>query len=396
MFKLPLDQNKRQILHIDADAFFASVEQILNPKLRDKALLVGGSNSERGIVSAASYEARKFGIKSGMPMYLAKRKCPQAKIVSGHFQAYREFSKRMYEIFTKHTPDTEMSSIDEAYLDITGCYGRFNESAEQFTRALLMEIYGKLGLSVSCGLASSKMVAKVASSQNKPHKLTVVPYGSEAEFLAPLNLRAMPGIGPSSYAQLEAQGFVKMADIASLTLNDVIDRFGTKGVSIWRRCKGIDNSPVISASSLPKSISKEHTFYSPAHSGSICVEQLKLLSMNVFAKLRKYNMKAAAVFVKIRYKTEVNGKYKFNDYTFQKNLGIPSAIDSKLFPVIKALFFQHYSPNESVRLVGMGVTKLVQNYNLSLFARDDQKEDLFLKIDAMKKIYGDKALSYGV
>jgi DNA polymerase IV len=395
MFKLPLQQEERQILHIDADAFFASVEQILNPKLQGKPVLVGGPTSKRGIVSAASYEARKFGIKSGMPMYLAKRKCPKAKVVSGNFKIYRDFSKRMYEIFTKNTPDVEMSSIDEAYLDITGCHGTFNESPENYTRALLMEIYGKLGLSVSCGLASSKMVAKVASSQNKPHKFTMVPFGSEAKFLAPLSLRAMPGIGPRTSSMLSSYGFDKIEDVAKLSLGEVMDKFGTRGIAIWRRCRGFDNSPVISATSLPKSISKEHTFYNQAHSGSLCVDQLKLLSMNVFAKLRRYHMKAAAVFVKIRYKREVDGKYKFEDYTFQRNLTLPSCIDSKLFPVVRELFFENYPGDEPVRLVGMGVTKLVQNYNLTLFGRDDDKEDLFMRIDAMKQIYGDKALTYG-
>ncbi len=257
MFNLPLKQNKRQILHIDADAFFASVEQILNPKLRGKPVLVGGPSSTKGIVSAASYEAREFGIYSGMPMYLAKRRCPKATVVPGHFDAYRDFSKRMYQIFTRHTPDVEMGSIDEAYLDITGHADAFGESPELFTKMILMEIYGKLGISVSCGLASSKTVAKVASSQNKPHKLTVVPYGSEQKFLAPLQLRALPGIGPRTFAGLSSHGLSKLGDLSNMNMNEVLKRFGIWGIPLWKRSMGIDNSKVISTHSLPKSISKD-------------------------------------------------------------------------------------------------------------------------------------------
>ncbi len=412
MFDLQLNQRRRHILHVDADAFFASVEQVLNPKLKGLPLIVGGPSDTRGIVSAASYEAKKFGIYSGMPMYLARRKCPEAIVVRGHFDDYRNFSRKIYNIMTKYTPAVEMASIDEAYMDIGGCelmhgcdYGVAGHGAagsEIIAKKLLMEIYRKTGLSVSCGLASSKTVAKVASSTNKPHKMTVVPYGKEAKFLSILPLRAMPGIGPKTFSCLETYGLKNIGDFAAMSLYEVLDKLCVQAIPLWKRCRGIDNSEVISDNVLPKSISKEHTFYDPMMSSQLCLKQLKTLSEIVFGKLRSYNLKAKTVFLKIRYKNadgQLHGRLSrhelFRDFSFQKHLDFPTAIDSKLFPVVKELFEKNILQNEAVRLVGIGVTNLFQNYNLSLFDNDEEEEKLFLKIDAMKKLYGDNALRYG-
>ena len=393
MFKIPLVQKRRQILHIDADAFFASVEQIVNPKLKGKPVLVGGPSEKKGIVSAASYEARKFGVKSGMPMYLAKRKCPKAIVVSGHFDIYRDFSRRMYQILIKHSPYTEMASIDEAYLDITGFSEAFGDTKENFVKAMLMEIYSKLGLSVSCGLASSKTVAKVASSINKPHKFTVIPYGKERAFLKDLELRKMPGIGPSTSTMLQRFGYTKIGDIANLSLNEVLEKFGMRGIYIWKKCLGIDNTPVISVSSLPKSISKEHTFYSPISSEKVLLSELKGLSEKVFMKLRLYEMKAKSINIKIRYKNYEDGK--FEDFSFQTNLDLARSSDFSLFPKAKELFLKNWDRGREVRLIGIGVSKLLRNYNLALFERDDEKEELFMRIDSLKQVYGKDILKVG-
>lgn len=395
MFKLPLKQKKQYILHIDADAFFASVEQILNPTLKGRPVLVGGPTATKGIVSAASYEARVFGIHSGMPMYLATKKCPNAIVVPGNFDAYRDFSKKMYQIFAKHTPDIEMCSIDEAYLDITGYAEAFSETPELFAKMIMMEIYGKLGLSVSCGLASGKTVAKVASSINKPHKFTMVKYGKEAAFLAPLSLKAIPGIGPKTYAILERYGFEKIGELSSLSMDEVLKKFGIRGIPLWKRAQGFDNSPVISTISLPKSISKEHTFYSEGRQTEICLKELKRLSGIVFGKLRSHKMKAKTVFVRIRYKnTNVDGPI-FQDFSFQTNLAVSSSLDNKLFPVVKELFLRNYAGDSPVRLIGVGVTNLSQNYNLSLF-ENEEDEKLFFNIDVLKNLYGDGIVNYGV
>lgn len=401
MFNLPLNQKRHQILHVDADAFFASVEQVLNPKLKGKPVLVGDPSGKKGIVAAASYEARKFGIHSAMPMYLAKQKCPQAIVVGGHYKVYRDFSQRMYKIFEDFTPHVEMVSIDEAFLDLSGCDLLHKKTTPSIAKTLIFEIYRKLGLTVSCGLASSKTVAKVASSQNKPHKLTIVPFGKEKDFLAPLNLRALPGIGPRTFITLERFGFRTIGDLSCFDLNQVLEKFGIHGIPLWKKSMGIDNSPVIAVRDLPKSISKERTFYNLIFDKQICLQHLKDLSERVFKKLRIYEMRANTVFIKIRYLREteemenkIGRKRLFEDFSFQKHLSFPTNVDNKLFPLVRDLFLEN-AEDQGIRLLGIGVNGLIQKYNLSLFERDEH-DDLFVKIDAVKDIYGEQALRYGV
>ncbi len=406
MFNLPLNQKRRHILHIDADAFFASVEQILNPKLKGKAVLVGGPSGTRGIVSAASYEARKFGVHAGMAMYMARRKCPHGIVVAGNFEEYRKFSNGMYSVFTKYTPDVEMASIDEAYLDITGCTSLHKLDYPEIARNILMEVYKKLGLSVSCGMASSKVVSKVASSQNKPHKLTIVPYGSEARFLAPLPLRAMPGIGPKTFEVLERCGLQTLGELAALSLNEVMEKFGVHGIPLWKRAQGIDDSEVVAAHALPKSISKENTFYENAVGKDVALKELQGLAGTVFEKLRASGLRARTICIKIRYKNNdpVNDGMSagdrhraiFKDFAFQQNLDFPTSLDTKLWLPIKKLFLKNLDRNEQLRLIGVGVTNLIQNYNLNLFDNDEGQEKLFTQIDAMKKMYGEDSVRHGI
>ena len=397
MFQLPLRQKERQILHVDADAFFASVEQVVNPNLRGKPVLVGGSSKKFGIVSAASYEARRYGIKTGMPMYRAVKMCPKAEVVCGHFEVYRRFSKGMYRIFSKYTPEVEMASIDEAYLDLTGCELMNNMSSIEMAKAIAMEINKKLGISVSCGLSSSKTVSKVASSQNKPHKLTVVPYGKEADFLADFKLRAMPGIGPRTAEWLERAGFQVLGDISQLSLAEVQSKLGVEGIHLWKKAMGIDDSPVASGTSLPKSISKERTFYRTVDSRQVCVAALRVLLAKVLKKLRGHEMKAYTVNLKIRYKDYFVNKAKpYRSVALQENLSLASNLDSQIFPVVKRMFLENIE-NSPVRLLGVGVSGLTQQYNLSLFERSTQsQEKLFHAIDSSKNLYGENSILYGV
>ncbi len=387
------------MLHIDADAFFATVEQVLNPNLRGKALLVGGPSRKNGIVSAASYEARKFGVKSGMPMYLATRKCPNAVVVPGNFRAYGEFSKRMYQIFLEFTPEVEMASIDEAYIDISGCELMHGKSAEQIARTMLMKIYEKIGISVSCGLASNKTVAKVASSLNKPHKLTIVPFGKEKQFLSPLPLNALPGVGPKTFEVLERCGLQKISDLNRLGAYEVINKFGIGMIPVWKKACGIDNSVVISTPSLPKSISKEKTFYQSCESQKELLRILKELSVIVLTKLRAYELRAKTINLKIRYRAEPDEENRgriFQDFSFQKHLIRPSNLDDEIFPQMKKLFLENIDAQNSVRLIGIGVSNLAQNYNLSLFENNRHSEKLFFSVDAIRKIHGNQAIKYGV
>lgn len=423
MFKLPIRRKKRHILHIDADAFFASVEQVLNPKLRGEPVLVGGPSGTKGIVSAASYEAKRMGVKTGMPMFKARRLCPKGIIVPGNFEAYRRASRGMYEIFTKFTPDVEMASIDEAYLDITGYDKAYGKTSPEIAREILMEVYKNIGISVSCGLSSNKTVSKTASSQNKPHKLTVVPYGKEQAFLAPLPVGAIPGIGPRTVASLERYGLKRVGDVAGLRFEEVLEKFGVQGVPIWKKCLGIDNSEVISVSSLPKSISKERTIYDGGlMDKEVCVKFLKSLSTMVFEKLRRYEMKAKTVYVRVRYKNEPGvtgfgvgfvgsfgsayggglksgagkmGRHGFEDFVFTENLGGLMSADSELWPIAKKLFLKNLDGGKVVRQLGIGVSGLVRNYNMSLFPSIRTADELFGTIDGIRRTYGDNGASFG-
>ena len=396
MFELPLRQKERHILHIDADAFFASVEQVINPELRGKAVIVGGSSKKYGIVSAVSYEARKYGIKTGMPIYQAVKQCPSAEVVCGHFEVYQRFSRGMYRIFSKYTPEVEMASIDEAYLDITGCGLMNRKSPIEIAKAIATDINKKLGISVSCGLSSSKTVSKVASSNHKPHKLTVVPFGKEVHFLAPFELRALPGIGPRTCESLQRAGFYTLGDLSGISLAEVQSRLGVAGIYLWKKALGVDDAPVLSGCSLPKSISKERTFYKTVNSREVCLSTLRSLLSKVLKKLRAHQMKAYTVNLKIRYKDYfVNQKKPFRNVAFQQNLALASACDSQIFPVIKRLFLENIE-NEPVRLLGVGVSTLTQQYNLSLFERNHEQEKLFTAIDTVKNLYGEESVVYGV
>ncbi len=388
-------------MHIDADAFFASVEQVLNPALKGKAVLVGSPSGQKGIVSAASYEAKRFGIYSGMPMYLASRKCPQAVIVPGHFQAYSQFSREMYRVFCNYTPEVEMVSIDEAYLDITGCGSGFLQSSPKaVAKSIMFDIFKRLGISVSCGLSGNKTVSKVASSTHKPHKLTVVPFGKEAKFLAPLPLRALPGVGPKTFAALERYGFQKIEDVAKLGLNEVFNKLGIQGIPLWKKCLGFDNSEINSSSHLPKSISREKTFYTAVSDGDLCLNCLKELTTEILEKLRRHEMKAKTVVIKIRYKKtqpdEDNGKWSFEDRSFQQHLGFFASSNFELWPVIRELFLKSWTKGREIRLLGVGVSSLRQNYNLSLFGDSKKHDDLFKSVDLLNKTYGEEAVKYGV
>ena len=388
---IPIKKRKRYILHVDADAFFATVEQVLNPTLKGKALIVGGRSPTKGIVSAASYEAKKYGIYSGMPMYLATKQCPKAVIVPPHFPAYSDFSKKMYEVFCRYTPQVEMASIDEAYLDITGCELMHKKKPEEIARSILMEVNKELGISVSGGLASSKIVAKAASSLNKPHKLTVVPFGREKKFLEKLSLRDLPGIGPKTFERLQRFGFGKIGDLSKRSISELIDEFGIEILPLWKHSLGIDDSEVISTRAAPKSISREHTFYSaPIMTGVL--KMLRELNADVCEKLRRCGMKAMTITIVIKYRVE----RKFVYTSFQKVLAQASSLDSEIWPQVKKFFQENVDEGKEIRLIGVGVANLKENYNLSLFGGDTrEKEGLFLAMDKIKNLYGEGALRYG-
>jgi len=367
MFEIPLIYQNRHILHIDADAFFATVEQVLNPALKGKPILVGWSDeNQKGIVSTASYEAKALGIKSGMPMYKAMQLCPGATIVKGNYKAYGEFSRQMYSIFQRFASKVEMPSIDEAFLDITDCLK--NEiTPQEYAKQILFKIFEELKISISCGLASNKTVAKVASSTFKPHKLTVVPHGKEKSFLAPMSLKAMPGIGEKTYQVLSRFGLKTLGDLSSLSADEVSQKLGKDFLYLWKKSMGVSSSSVKSNHDLPKSISKERTFYYSSTFNAEHLETLAELSEKIIHKLQKYEMQAKSIALKIRYKNQTNPEKIFRDCTFNFDLGHLTSNRDYIKTSIQNLFQQKITRQDPVRLIGVGLGNLIHNYNLSLF-----------------------------
>ncbi len=357
MFILPIKKlPERYIVHLDADAFFASVEQVLDARLKNRPVLVGGTPEGHGIVCSASYEARRFGVKGAMPMYKALKMCPNAVVVQPNFEAYKKYSQGMREIFYSYTKLVEMASIDEAYLDMSD----FGEGAAEATKEMAIKIMQELKIPVSCGIASSKTVAKVASSMNKPRKMTVVPVGKEGSFLNNLPLRAIPGVGRKTSEHLEKLGFEKVSDVTGKGVNEMIDILGVGGVWLWKTAMGLDDSEVNPNRELPKSISKEHTIYHREDNERVLLALIEEMAQKIIVKLQRYEMRAKTIFLKLRYQD-------FQECSFQRNL--PFVTDKKqlIMEMLTEFFQEKFRYNQPVRLVGVGVSNLQTNYNLTLF-----------------------------
>ncbi len=395
MFDLKFEQNNRHILHIDADAFFASVEQSINPKLRGKPVLIGGSSKNKGVVCTASYEAKRMGVKTGMPMYKALKICPNAVTVASNHSLYAEYSRKMFKIFKGFSNEVEMVSIDEAFIDVTDYLLLYKKDAYLIARDILYEVHKKLGITVSCGVSSNKTVSKIASSLNKPHKLTVIPFGKEREYLSSLSLAVMSGIGSKTFSIFKKHGLNTLGDLANMDFYEVVNKFGISFVSLWKRAQGFDNSPVDASFHDPKSISHEQTFYVEGNKEN-CLKILKELSRKVFLRLRQNDMQARKIFIKIRYKSSNETKNLFEDYSFQKQIDIGSDTDKDLYPMIRDLFMNHVNFNLPIRLVGVGVGDLVKNYNLNLFESQNKNLRLFKAIDLLNRDAGFSAVKYGV
>jgi len=381
---------KRAILHVDADAFFASVEEVLHPQLKGRPVIVGGPASSRGVVSSANYLAREYGVRSAMSMYEALRKCPHATVVCSGFHHYRRFSAQIFEICKKYTPLVEVTSIDEGYLDLTGTEMMHGMELREIAKKLLIEIRRELKISVSGGLSTNKTVAKIASGLNKPHALTTVIPGMERGFLSPLPLRKMPGIGPKTFSVLRNFDFKNIGDIARLSFEKAYDLLGSSGVALWKKAQGIDNRLVAQDLKGQKSISKEKTFSRDQGDPKLLLKVLNTLCKNVLFSLRKQGKKAHAIHLKIRYSD-------FKTFTFRKVLPGPLDSDFDIFPLIKDMFIQKLSREKKVRLIGFGVSDLRKQYNLSIFTYENEPKNKLLKLgDKLKKKYGAGVIEYGL
>jgi DNA polymerase-4 len=314
--------SQRTVMHIDLDAFFVSVEQVSNPELRGKPVVVGGKPDHRGVVATASYEARAFGLHSGMPLATAVRLCPQAIFIQGNYHRYAEVSKKFMAILADFSPFLEPMGLDEAYMDATG-FESLHGSIRQMARKIKQRIKDELEIVASIGIATCKVVAKVTSDESKPDGLIEVPLGGEAAFLAPLDIRKLPGVGKKTEQVLMGLGIRTIGQLARTPLPALKSRFGMFGEWLHRHANGIDNSPVTPPEEA-KSISRETTFEKDTHDIVFLSGTLHYLAERVGADLRELGKQAKCVAIKMRYAD-------FTTITRQRTLPQPTDLDQMIF-----------------------------------------------------------------
>ena len=342
----------KTIFHVDMDAFFVSVEELSDPSLKGKAVVVGGQRDERGVVSAASYEARKFGVHSAMPLRTAAKLCPHAIFVDGHPDRYRECSEKVYAVLNTFSPLVEMASIDEAYLDMTGT-DRLHGPPLRAAHSLHNKVKSETQLNCSIGIGASRLIAKVSSAKAKPNGVLWVIPGQEAKFLAPLDVRDIPGVGKVMEQNLHALGIRQVADLAKLEEADLEERFGKWGLALAGKARGEDAGGWFDAEvgehEDPKSISHEHTFNEDTANAVQLETTLMRLTEMVARRLREHNRHARTIQLKLRYKD-------FTTITRAHSLAAPTQLDTEIFEQIRALFRKNWKKGAEVRLLGVHVS----------------------------------------
>ena len=382
----------RAIIHLDLDAFYASVEQLRRPELRGLPVIVGGTPAgdgtaqlNRGVVSAASYEARAFGVHSAMPLRTALHLCPQAMVVPVDFRAYRDASKAVFDIARDYTPVIEPLSLDEAFLEVTASTRRFG-SPRQIAEEIRERILTTTSLHASFGVATCKTIAKIASDLRKPRGFVVVEPGDEAAFLAPLPLRRLPGLGPAAERALAGLGISTLGQLAALPLDTVQRRVGrASGTSLWERAQGIDTAPV-TVPGAPRSVSREETFARDVSQRDALHLRIAELASDVGARLRTGGWTARTVTLKLRYAD-------FTTITRQETLRSSTATDTTVRDAALALLDAAWS-GASVRLLGVGVSGLADAPQLDLFDRP-AVDRIDHTLDALRERFGRDAIRRG-
>ena len=377
------------ILHVDMDAFFVSVELLERPELRGKPVVVGGRPDQRGVVSAASYEARKFGIHSAMPLRTAGRLCPHAIFLDGHHEKYSEWSDRVAAILAKFSPVVEMVSIDEAYLDLAGTE-RLHGPPLAAADKLLRTITRSTGLPCSGGLATTRLVAKVASDQAKPRGLVWVPPGMEARFLAPLPIRKIPGIGEVTEKALRALGIETVDHLASHQQDKLEKVFGEWGTALFRKARGGDAYEFL-IDAEPKSLSHNHTFGEDTADIAEMESLLSHLSQKACKRLREAGLYARTLTLTIRYAG-------FQTYTRAKTLQEPTNLDADIHAHFLTLFRQHLDKKRKVRLLGTALSHFThgaEQLDLLEAARREKLARLTKATDQLRDKFGFTSVQFG-
>jgi DNA polymerase IV len=377
------------ILHVDMDAFFVSVELLERPELRGKPVVVGGRPDQRGVVTAASYEARKYGVQSAMPLRTAGRLCPHAIFLDGHHAKYTQWSDRVASVLMKFSPVVEMVSIDEAYLDLAGTerlHGPSLAAADKLLRTITRET----GLPCSGGLATTRLVAKVASDQGKPRGLVWVPPGREERFLAPLPIRKIPGIGKVTERALRALGIETVEQIATVPQDQLEKIFGQWGTALFRKARGGDSYEFV-VDAEPKSISHNHTFNEDTNDSAALTATLSHLSQKACKRLREAGLAARTLTLTIRYEG-------FDTHTRSKTLAEPSSLDAGINAVFQELFRRHRDQSRRVRLLGVslsGFTHGGEQLDLLQAQRREKLEKLTQAADRLRDRFGFDKLQFG-
>jgi DNA polymerase-4 len=372
---------RRYILHVDIDAFFAAVEVLLEPSLAGKPVIVGGLPHERGVASTCSYEARKFGVHSGMPLRECYRLCPQGVFVRGNYHVYQAFSERFFRVLHAATPDVEEASLDEAYLELTRCghlYPSFPEAARELKRRVEREI----GVTVSVGAAPNKILAKLATGRAKPAGFFEIREGEEATYLRDLGIEALPGIGPKAQVVLRLMNIHKIGQLWGLPRATLHTLFGSGGDDIYLQSRGIDSRPLVTRT-LPKSVSRETTFLEDLWDRRLLLAHLAYLCDRLTLALREDRLYAHVIEVKARYadfKTEIKRRLVLS----------PLQEMGKIYKVAEELFLELVAGSRlALRLVGVKAADLVRVRPLALFEPySERPERLGGAIDRVRDKYG--------
>ncbi|MBA2634836.1 MAG: DNA polymerase IV [Chloroflexi bacterium] len=373
----------RTIIHADLDAFYASVEVLDDPSLRGRPVIVGGGANERGVVMAASYEAREYGVQSAMPLRTAGRRCPHGVFLPGRPDRYRELSQQVMAVFASYTPLVEPISLDEAFLDVTASEAALGDGPT-IGRSIKERVLDEVGLVVSVGVATNKLCAKVASDLRKPDALVVVPPGGEAAFLAPLPIRRLWGVGPQAQKALGDYGVATIGQLAALEPSTLQRRFGKHGADLASRARGADSSRV-EAFHAPKSVGHEHTFHTDVVDPRKLEATLLDLADSVAGRLRHHDQAAGAVQLKLRYEG-------FETLTRQAPLPHQTRETDPIYQAGLGLLRRTLVAGRAVRLVGLTAISLSDAQQLTLFGAPERSDRLTRSIDAVRDRFGDRAI----
>jgi DNA polymerase-4 len=379
---------KKYIAHLDLDCFFVSVERIKDPSLNGKPVAVGGVG-RRGVITSASYEARPFGVRSAMPTGRAMQLCPQLKVVRGSHGEYGKISKQLYGFLCDHSPVVEQASIDEMYMDFTGCEKLYNNDLPGLMRTLQALVKKEFSLPCTIALSPNKVISKIATGVVKPAGVVTIGHGAEKEFLAPLDIAVIPGVGAKTEKELRKYNFNTIRDVQRSSEEVLVTLLGDHGRYIFRTANGI-GSDRLDVEWKRKSISNEETFGADSSDVDVLLRHLFDLTESVCYNTRRYGWKGKTIRIKIRYSD-------FSTITRNATLIEPTSDDKTVFDAAKKLFLRSYDRKQPVRLLGVGLTQFseARDETLPIFASDGKRSQLLGAVDKLKKKFGNDTIHTG-